>query len=68
MKMQAAKFELEDKKECVSVTLRDASGKPVLIGVHGDWEIFLGNDHEERAYRVVKTRHGGYKLKERTLL
>lgn len=38
------------------------------IGVDSNGDVIVHNDEEERIYHLRKTEHGGFKLKEGTLL
>lgn len=67
MKAKSLSFEFEDKEENIGVILIKG-GKKVRVSIYGSCEIFVCNSEEERAYRIINTKHGGFKLRERTLL
>ena len=64
MKVKSIKVELEDED---SVDIR-VPGKKVNFSIHSDGVVMVCNDEEERIYRLHKTKHGGFKLKEGVLM
>ena len=70
MRAKSLSFDFEGKDDSVSATLHEAGqwpsmeGSKVTITIKGNWEMHVGNNDELRFYRIVKTKHGGYKLKK----
>ena len=68
VKITYISYKIEDENEDVSVCLPDENEKAVCVSITGHRTVLVCNEHEERGYRIVKTKHGGYELKEYTLL
>jgi len=70
MKIKSFVVELESSNDSVHVNAQDDNkGFSISVQKTGEnWEIYLGNEHEERMYSIERTRHLGYRLRERTLL
>lgn len=65
MKVHSLKVTLEGKKDAVDVEMPEAD---VSIGISADGSVMVCNSEEERVYHLRKTKHGGFKLREGTLL
>ena len=64
MRIQYIKAELEDEDTIDARIL----AKNVSIGVFANGNVMVCNGEEERLYHLRKTKHGGFELKEGTLL
>lgn len=65
MELNSLKVTMEKKDEVISVKVSELN---VSVSVFGDGSVMVCNPEEERIYHLHKTRHGGFKLKEGTLL
>ena len=71
MKVKSLCVELENSDDSVHVNIEDGKYAKFSMSIQNageNWEVYLGNEHEERMYSIVRTKHGGYRLRERTLL
>lgn len=71
MRTKSVTFEFDGNEDQIDIELRPKDAEDcglVTVIVSNDWEIYIGNDCEERAFRIVKTGSGGYTLKQRELL
>lgn len=58
-----------DKTDAVNVHIDNKEkDMDVGMGIDGNGSVMVCNNHEERIYHLHKTKHGGYILKEGTLL
>lgn len=65
MKLDSIKVTMEEKDDAISIKVSKLN---VGISVYDNGSVMVCNAEEERIYHLHKTRHGGFKLKEGTLL
>lgn len=65
MKLNSLKVTMGKKDEAISVKVSKLN---VSVSVYGNGSVMICNPEEERIYHLHKTKHGGFKLKEGTLL
>jgi len=65
MKFKIMAIQLEGDDESISAQMPDGN---VSVGILSKGSVLVCNKEEERIYHLHKTEHGGYVLKEGTLL